>query len=111
MDGLAATAAAVVAAAGAAPCAGCKPADPIKVFSACRGESEIAFSKTDATTPFTRTTERAGSSSMKVRLLLGLQLLLLGVLSVGGVTIAPLRRSMALGVLRKLVDLEKVGAR
>ena len=52
-----------------------------------------------------------GSSSMKVRLLLGLQLLLLGALSVGGVTIAPLRRSMALGVLRKLVDLEKVGAR
>lgn len=51
---------------------------------------------------------RAG---MKVRLLLGLQLLLLGALSVGGVTIAPLRRSMALGVLRKLVDLEKVGAR
>ena len=48
---------------------------------------------------------------MKVRLLLGLQLLLLGALNVVGVTIAPLRRSMALGVLRKLVDLEKVGAR
>ena len=56
---------------------------------------------------------RVGSfrAGMKVRLLLGLQLLLLGALSVGGVTIAPLRRSMALGVLRKLVDLEKVGAR
>ena len=50
------------------------------------------------------------ASSMKVRLLLGLQLLLLGAPSVGGVTIAPLRRGLALGVLRKLVDLEKVGA-
>lgn len=46
---------------------------------------------------------------MKVRLKL-LQLLLLGARSISGVTIAPLRRSMALGVLRKLVDLEKVGA-
>ena len=48
---------------------------------------------------------------MKVRLLLGLQLLLLGALGVGGVNIAPLRKRVALGVLRKLVDLEKVDAR
>ena len=46
---------------------------------------------------------------MKPRLLPGLQLLvLLGAPCIGGVTIAPLRKSMALGVLRKLVDLEKV---
>ena len=51
------------------------------------------------------------AAPMKVRLLLGLQLLLLGALGVGGVTIAPLRKRVALGVLRKLVDLEKVDAR
>ena len=84
----------------------------------CRAEANlnndlncILKDRRDAVHSYTRATERAGLSSMKVRLLLGLQLLLLGALSVGGVTIAPLRRSMALGVLRKLVDLEKVGAR
>ena len=54
---------------------------------------------------------REACCAMKVRLLLGLQLLLLGALGVGGVTIAPLRKRVALGVLRKLVDLEKVDAR
>ena len=54
---------------------------------------------------------RLFTAPMKVRLLLGLQLLLLGALGVGGVNIAPLRKRVALGVLRKLVDLEKVDAR
>ena len=54
---------------------------------------------------------KSSAARMKVRLLLGLQLLLLGALGVGGVTIAPLRKRVALGVLRKLVDLEKVDAR
>ena len=54
---------------------------------------------------------RVRAVPMKVRLLLGLQLLLLGALGVGGVNIAPLRKRVALGVLRKLVDLEKVDAR
>ena len=58
-----------------------------------------------------RILREVAAAPMKVRLLLGLQLLLLGALGVGGVTIAPLRKRVALGVLRKLVDLEKVDAR
>ena len=103
MDGLAATAAAgqVAAAAGVR---GASQRTPSRYFLHAEANLKLHSQRP--------TRRRApGSSSMKVRLLLGLQLLLLGALSVGGVTIAPLRRSMALGVLRKLVDLEKVGAR
>ena len=93
---------------------GCKPADSLN--STCRAEANLnndlnCILKDRRDAVHSGPPSVPGSSSMKVRLLLGLQLLLLGALSVGGVTIAPLRRSMALGVLRKLVDLEKVGAR
>ena len=87
------------------------PADTLACALSHVWQRVAGYSYRECTRRFPVATREEACCAMKVRLLLGLQLLLLGALGVGGVTIAPLRKRVALGVLRKLVDLEKVDAR